>query len=46
VAYGDKSIGTNQILPTSLSARYTEVSLGGKFLNNRHDQKDDPAGES
>ena len=32
VAYGDKSIGTNHILPTSRAARYTGGVWGGKFL--------------
>jgi sulfopropanediol 3-dehydrogenase len=32
VAYGDKSIGTNHILPTSRSARYSGGLWVGKFL--------------
>ncbi len=32
VAYGDKSIGTNHILPTGRSARYTGGVWVGKFL--------------
>ena len=32
VAYGDKSIGTNHILPTSCAARYTGGVWVGKFL--------------
>jgi sulfopropanediol 3-dehydrogenase len=32
VAYGDKTIGTNHILPTSRSARYTGGLWVGKFL--------------
>jgi sulfopropanediol 3-dehydrogenase len=32
VAYGDKTIGTNHILPTSRSARYTGGVWAGKFL--------------
>lgn len=32
VAYGDKTIGTNHILPTSQSARYTGGVWVGKFL--------------
>ena len=32
VAYGDKSIGTNHILPTSRAARYTGGVWVGKFL--------------
>jgi sulfopropanediol 3-dehydrogenase len=32
VAYGDKTIGTNHILPTSRAARYTGGLWVGKFL--------------
>ncbi len=32
VAYGDKTIGTNHILPTSRAARYTGGVWAGKFL--------------
>jgi sulfopropanediol 3-dehydrogenase len=32
VAYGDKCIGTNHILPTSRAARYTGGVWVGKFL--------------
>src|ERR1700729_24122 len=32
VAYGDKSIGTNHVLPTSRAARYTGGVWVGKFL--------------
>ncbi len=32
VAYGDKSIGTNHILPTNRAARYTGGLWAGKFL--------------
>ncbi len=32
VAYGDKTIGTNHILPTSRAARYTGGAWVGKFL--------------
>jgi sulfopropanediol 3-dehydrogenase len=32
VAYGDKTIGTNHILPTSRAARYTGGVWVGKFL--------------
>ncbi len=32
VAYGDKTIGTNHILPTSRAARYTGGLWAGKFL--------------
>ena len=36
VAYGDKSIGTNHILPTSRAARYTGGVWVGKFLKTVH----------
>ena len=39
VAYGDKSIGTNHILPTSRSARYTGGVWVGKFLKTVTYQK-------
>ena len=39
VAYGDKSIGTNHILPTSKSARYTGGVWVGKFLKTCTYQK-------
>ena len=39
VAYGDKSIGTNHILPTSRSARYTGGVWVGKFLKTCTYQK-------
>ena len=32
MAYGDKTIGTNHILPTSRAARYTGGVWVGKFL--------------
>jgi sulfopropanediol 3-dehydrogenase len=32
VAYGDKGIGTNHVLPTSRAARYTGGLWVGKFL--------------
>ena len=32
VAYGDKTIGTNHILPTSRAARYTGGVWVGKFI--------------
>lgn len=35
VAYGDKTIGTNHILPTAGAARYTGGLWVGKFLNLR-----------
>ena len=42
VAYGDKSIGTNHILPTSRSARYTGGVWVGKFLKTVTLQKMTP----
>ncbi len=39
VAYGDKSIGTNHILPTGRSARYTGGVWVGKFLKTVTYQK-------
>ena len=39
VAYGDKSIGTNHILPTSRSARYSGGVWVGKFLKTVTYQK-------
>jgi sulfopropanediol 3-dehydrogenase len=39
VAYGDKCIGTNHILPTSRSARYTGGVWVGKFLKTVTYQK-------
>jgi sulfopropanediol 3-dehydrogenase len=42
VAYGDKSIGTNHILPTSRSARYTGGLWVGKFLKTVTYQKISP----
>ncbi len=42
VAYGDKSIGTNHILPTSRSARYTGGVWVGKFLKTCTYQKMTP----
>jgi sulfopropanediol 3-dehydrogenase len=42
VAYGDKSIGTNHILPTSRSARYTGGLWVGKFLKTVTYQKMTP----
>jgi sulfopropanediol 3-dehydrogenase len=32
VAYGDKAVGTNHVLPTSRAARYTGGLWVGKFL--------------
>jgi sulfopropanediol 3-dehydrogenase len=43
VAYGDKSIGTNHILPTSRSARYTGGLWVGKFLKTVTYQRMTPA---
>lgn len=42
VAYGDKSIGTNHILPTSRSARYSGGVWVGKFLKTVTYQKMTP----
>jgi len=42
VAYGDKSIGTNHILPTSRAARYTGGLWVGKFLKTVTYQKMTP----
>ena len=42
VAYGDKSIGTNHILPTSRSSRYTGGVWVGKFLKTVTYQKMTP----
>ncbi len=43
VAYGDKAIGTNHILPTSRSARYSGGVWVGKFLKTVTYQKMTPA---
>ena len=43
VAYGDKTIGTNHILPTSRAARYTGGVWVGKFLKTCTYQKMTPA---
>jgi sulfopropanediol 3-dehydrogenase len=43
VAYGDKCIGTNHILPTSRAARYTGGLWVGKFLKTVTYQKLTPA---
>jgi sulfopropanediol 3-dehydrogenase len=43
VAYGDKCIGTNHILPTSRTARYTGGLWVGKFLKTVTYQKMTPA---
>jgi sulfopropanediol 3-dehydrogenase len=42
VAYGDKSIGTNHILPTGRAARYTGGVWVGKFLKTVTFQKMSP----
>lgn len=42
VAYGDKSIGTNHILPTSQAARYTGGVWVGKFIKTVTYQKMTP----
>ena len=42
VAYGDKTIGTNHILPTSRAARYTGGLWVGKFLKTCTYQKMTP----
>ena len=42
VAYGDKAIGTNHILPTSRAARYTGGLWVGKFLKTVTYQKMTP----
>ena len=43
VAYGDKTIGTNHILPTSRAARYTGGVWVGKFLKTVTYQRCTPA---
>jgi sulfopropanediol 3-dehydrogenase len=43
VAYGDKSIGTNHILPTARAARYTGGLWVGKFLKTVTYQRMSPA---
>ena len=43
VAYGDKCIGTNHILPTSRAARYTGGLWVGKFIKTCTYQKMTPA---
>jgi sulfopropanediol 3-dehydrogenase len=43
VAYGDKSIGTNHILPTSRASRYTGGVWVGKFLKTCTYQRMSPA---
>ena len=44
VAYGDKTIGTNHILPTPVAARYTGGLWVGKFLKTvTYQECDEPA---
>jgi sulfopropanediol 3-dehydrogenase len=43
VAYGDKTIGTNHVLPTAGAARYTGGLWVGKFLKTVTYQECDPA---
>jgi sulfopropanediol 3-dehydrogenase len=44
VAYGDKTIGTNHVLPTSRAARYTGGLWVGKFLKTvTHQEVREPA---
>lgn len=43
VAYGDKTIGTNHVLPTSRAARYTGGLWVGKFLKTCTYQRCTPA---
>jgi len=45
VAYGKKSIGTNHILPTSRSPRYTGGNWVGKFLKTVTEPVHDPGEE-
>jgi sulfopropanediol 3-dehydrogenase len=44
VAYSDKSIGTNQVLPTERAARYTGGLWVGKFLKTLTYQRVEPVG--
>ena len=44
VAYGDKAVGTNHVLPTSRAARYTGGLWVGKFLKTCTYQRLTPAG--
>jgi sulfopropanediol 3-dehydrogenase len=44
VAYGDKGVGTNHVLPTSRAARYTGGLWVGKFLKTCTYQRLSPAG--
>jgi sulfopropanediol 3-dehydrogenase len=44
VAYGDKAVGTNHVLPTTRAARYTGGLWVGKFLKTCTWQRLDPEG--
>jgi sulfopropanediol 3-dehydrogenase len=44
VAYGDKAVGTNHVLPTARAARYTGGLWVGKFLKTCTYQRLTPAG--
>ena len=44
VAYGDKGVGTNHVLPTERAARYTGGLWVGKFLKTCTWQRLTPAG--
>jgi sulfopropanediol 3-dehydrogenase len=44
VAYGDKAVGTNHVLPTSRAARYTGGLWVGKYLKTCTYQRLTPAG--
>jgi sulfopropanediol 3-dehydrogenase len=44
VAYGDKGIGTNHVLPTGRAARYTGGLWVGRFLNTLTHQRLTPEG--
>jgi sulfopropanediol 3-dehydrogenase len=44
VAYGDKAVGTNHVLPTSRAARYTGGLWVGKFIKTCTYQRLTPAG--
>jgi sulfopropanediol 3-dehydrogenase len=44
VAYSDKSIGTNHVLPTERAARYTGGLWVGKFLKTLTYQRVEPVG--
>ncbi len=44
VAYGDKGVGTNHVLPTARAARYTGGLWVGKFLKTITHQRLTPEG--